>query len=32
MRQAEINILEVVLPGTLNDKIFFGHLNILTLI
>jgi hypothetical protein len=30
--KAEVNVPEVVLPSPDNDKIFFGHPNILTLI
>jgi len=31
MREAEVNVLEVVLFGPFNYKSSFGHLNILTL-
>ena len=31
MRQAEMNVFEVILPGTFDKKFLFMHLNILTL-
>jgi hypothetical protein len=30
MRQTKGNVFEVILPGTFNEEILFGHLNILT--
>ena len=31
MRQTKGNVFEVILPGAFDEKILFGHLNILTL-
>ena len=30
MRQAEVNVFEIILSGTFDEEILFGHLNILT--
>jgi hypothetical protein len=30
VRQAEIDVFKVILPGTFDNEILFGHLNILT--